>query len=92
MGFINDTLQVINKYLVKSMVYLLVFVFFTFNFIALSISLQCNQTSSLGTRIASGLFAFMFGILYIAFNYLQYRVKIKNDPCSLCGEKPFLFA
>ena len=90
MGLINEVLTTVNKYLVKSLIYILVFIFFTFNFIALSISLQVNRDSGIMMKIASGLFAFMFGILYIGFNYLQYRVKIKKEPGSICGDKPFL--
>ena len=70
MGAINDFFSTLNKYLGKSLVYVLVFIFFTFNFIALSISMQCSRTDRLYTRIASGLFAFLFGIIYIAMNYL----------------------
>ena len=90
MGVLNTFMSYLNSYLSKTFIYLLIFIFFTFNFIALSISLQCNRTSGLMARISSGLFAFMFGIIYIGFNYLQYRVKIKKNPCTLCGDMPFL--
>ena len=89
MGLINTFFVTLNKYIVKSMVYLLIFIFFTFNFIALSISIQCNSSKSIGVRIASGIFAFLFGIIYIGFNYLQYWVKIKKNPCNICGDSPF---
>ena len=86
---INSFLQKASDYMNKAIIYILIFMFFTFNFIALSISMQCTKNSGFGFRIASGMFAFLFGIIYIAFNYLQYRVKIKKDPCELCGDNPF---
>jgi len=91
MGLFGDFIYSLNTYIGKSLIYILIFMFFTFNFIALSIALQCHRESTLLTRISSAIFAFLFGILYIAFNYLQYRVKIKQQPCVLCGENPFLF-
>ena len=91
MGTINTFFSYLNKYLSKTLVYILIFIFFSFNFIALSISLQCHRSSGFFTRVSSGIFAFLFGIIYIAFNYLQYRVKIKQNPCTLCGDLPFLF-
>lgn len=89
MAVLNDYLQKLGEYMKKSMIYVMIFIFFTFNFIALSISIQCNRNSGLGLKIASGMFAFLFGILYIGFNYLQYKVKIKKDPCTICGDDPF---
>ena len=89
MGALSDFFSTLNKYLGKAFVYVLVFIFFTFNFIALSISIQCSRGDRFHTRFASGLFAFLFGIIYIGMNYLQYKVKIKKNPCTLCGENPF---
>ena len=89
MGALSEFFSTLSTYLGKSLVYLLVFIFFTFNFIALSISIQCSRSERLYTRVASGVFAFLFGIIYIAMNYLQYRVKIKKNPCTLCGDNPF---
>ena len=91
MGALSDTFAIINKYVKKALIYILIFVIFTINLIALSISLQCNQGRYFSYRLVSAIFAFLFGIIYIGFNYLQYRVKIKNDPCLLCGEMPFPF-
>ena len=82
-------METITFYVKKSLIYFGIFVLFTINIIALSISLQCNQDRYLGFRITSALFAFLFGIVYIMFNYLQYRVKIKKQTCELCGNEPF---
>jgi hypothetical membrane protein len=89
MGLISELLATINKYMKKAFIYILIFLLFTVNLIALSISMQCNQSKYLSYRIVSGIFAFLFGLIYIMFNYLQYRVKIKEDPCTLCGILPF---
>jgi len=91
MGVFSDILATINKYIKKAFIYVLIFLLFTVNLISLSISLQCNQGRYLSYRIVSAIFAFLFGLIYIMFNYLQYRVKIKEDPCTLCGDMPFPF-
>ena len=86
---INDILQTLGEYSRKGLIYLLIFVFFTINFIALSISIQCNRDKPLMFRIASGMFAFMFGVLYIIFNYFVYRIKITSDTCEIRGDNIF---
>ena len=89
MGAFNDFMGNIKHYVKKSFIYFGIFILFTINLIALSISLQCNQSRYIGFRIVSALFAFLFGLVYIMFNYLQYRIKIKNEACELCGTNPF---
>jgi hypothetical protein len=89
MGAISDLMTTLTFYFKKSLIYFGVFILFTINLIALSISLSCNQEKYIGFRIVSALFAFLFGLVYIMFNYLQYRVKIKEETCSLCGNEPF---
>ena len=91
MGVFSDIMATVNTYIKKAFIYILIFLLFTVNLIALSISLQCNQGRYLSYRIVSAIFAFLFGLIYIMFNYLQYRVKIKEDPCTLCGDMPFPF-
>ncbi len=89
MGAIGDLLSTLSYYVKKSFLYFGIFILFTINIIALSISLQCNQERYFGFRVVSALFAFLFGLVYIMFNYLQYRVKIQNEKCNLCGNNPF---
>ena len=85
-----------SRFLMKNFEYSLIFVFtfivFTMNFIAVSISLQCNQDKSLIVKISSAMFAFMFGFLYILINYFMYRVNLKGSACSICSDNPFPFA
>ena len=89
MGAFADLMDKIKYYVKKSLIYFGVFILFTINLIALSISLQCNQDRYFGFRVVSALFAFLFGLVYIMFNYLQYRVNIKGKTCELCGNNPF---
>ena len=89
MGAISDFMSTLSFYVKKSLLYFGIFILFTINLIALSISLSCNQDRYFGFRLVSALFAFLFGLVYIMFNYLQYRVKIQNETCNLCGNDPF---
>ena len=89
MGALSDFMSTLSFYVKKSLIYFGVFILFTINLIALSISLSCNQDRYIGFRIVSALFAFLFGLVYIMFNYLHYRVKIEGEACNLCGNEPF---
>ena len=80
----------ITKYLSKGSIFLFFFLLLSINLVALSISLQCNVGSgNIFYKIASGMFAFMFGILYIIFNYYMYRIKVNNKPCVICRTNIF---
>ena len=86
----NETTESkIYKYLKRSVIFILVFLLLTTNIIALSVSLQCNKGTNIFYKIASAMFAFMFGIIYLIFNYLMYRVNINNDPCLICKNNIF---
>jgi len=76
-------------YLKKSIIFILIFSIFVINLCALSLSIKCNKSEGLFFKVSSGLYAFMFGILYILINYYMYRIKMKNYPCDhVCGN-PF---
>jgi len=75
-----------------SLIFIFTFIVFVMNFIAVSISLQCNQDKSLMVKISSAMFAFMFGFLYIVINYFMYRVNLKGTACTICSDNPFPFA
>ena len=85
-----------SRFLMKNFEYSLIFIFafivLVMNFIAVSISLQCNQDKSLIVKISSAMFAFMFGFLYILINYFMYRVNLKGTACAICSDNPFPFA
>ena len=78
-----------GTYMKRALLYIFLFILLTVNLIALSVSLQCNKESNIFYKIASGLFAFMFGILYLIFNYYMYRVKVNNKPCVICKDNVF---
>lgn len=85
-GFVKDTYR-------KAMIFIMVFVLFTINLFALSLSLHCNINSTLMVRLSSALFAFMFGFFYILVNYYFYRAGNKQsaDICTICSDNPFAF-
>ena len=66
-------------------------VLMSINFIALSVSLNCNIDKPTSTRIISAIFAFFFGILYLFVNYYGYRVNVLNKPCVFNQETLFPF-
>lgn len=87
----SDIAKLTKGYGYKIGFFTLAFFLFTINLIALAISMNCSKAEPLGFRIASGLYAFMFGFIYIFINYLNYRIKTRQDTCRICTEKPFIF-
>jgi H+/gluconate symporter-like permease len=81
--------SIFTTYMNRAILYIFLFVLLSVNLIALSVSLQCNKESNIFYKLASGLFAFMFGILYLVFNYYMYRVKVNNKPCVICRNDVF---
>jgi hypothetical protein len=90
-GFTDKYTTYSQKYMSLVLKYGIMFLFLSFNFIALSISLNCNVGKPLGTRIASAIFAFFFGIVYIIVNYYTYRVLHQGKICKMNKEKLFPF-
>ena len=90
-GFADKYSTYFSKYMTLCFKYGLMFIFVSFNFIALSISLNCNVDKPVGTRIASALFAFFFGIVYIIVNYYTYRVLHQGKICKMNKERLFPF-
>lgn len=85
----NSSLSNISNYLKRAFIFILIFLLLSVNLIALSVSLQCNSGENVFYKIASALFAFMFGILYLVFNYYMYRINKNNDPCTICKNNIF---
>ena len=93
---LNNSLEaraegILYKNFKRGLIFLFIFIIFTLNFLALSIALQCNSDKNIFYRISSGMFAFMFGFLYIIMNYLMFRVNLKSYPCEVCSDTPFPF-
>jgi hypothetical protein len=63
----------------------------TTNFLALSISLNCNKFESGGTRFAAAIYAFLFGFVYIVVNYYTYRVMTLGKICQFDEDRIFPF-
>ena len=57
--------------------FLLVFIILTINFMALSVSLQCNRGKP--NKLASAIYAFFFGPIYLIVNYYSVRLRSKGD-------------
>lgn len=86
--FLGSLLETLTYYITKSFLFIFLLALFVTNLLALSLSIKCNKTEPILFKIASGMYAFMFGILYIFINYYLYRLQIKNNPCVICGN-PF---
>ena len=68
---------------------LIMVVLITTNFLALSISLNCNKDSPPSIRIMSAIYAFLFGFIYLFINYYSYRVMTQENICEF--DKEYLF-
>ena len=82
-----------DSYFVIYLKYLWIFVFvfflFTMNLLAVSVSLQCNKNKGVLFRIISAMFAFFFGLVYLALNYFSWRLYIKKEYCQFNKDNPF---
>ena len=82
----------ITKYFEICLKYGLMVALMTMNFIALSLSLNCNADQEFFKRVFSAIFAFFFGFIYIIVNYYTYRVLVKGQICKMNKDKLFPFA
>ena len=80
------------KYLELAFKYGLMVSLMCMNFIALSLSLNCNAGEEFFKRVFSAIFAFFFGFVYILVNYYTYRVMSKGQICKMNKEKLFPFS
>jgi hypothetical protein len=87
-SFTGKFFESLSYYIMKSFLFIFLLALFVTNLLALSLSIKCNKNEPILFKIASGMYAFMFGILYIFINYYLYRLQIKNNPCVICGN-PF---
>lgn len=69
--------------------FLLVFIILTINFLALSVSLQCNRGKP--NKLASAIYAFFFGPIYLIVNYYSVRLMSKGESCEFSTTNPFPF-
>lgn len=90
-GFTDKYSTYFSAYTKLMFKYTLMVIFMSFNFIALSLSLNCNADKEFFTRLMSAIFAFLFGIVYIIINYYTYRVLHQGKICKINREKLFPF-
>lgn len=69
--------------------FIFVVALFTINFLALSISLQCNRDKGIFRKIFVGIYAFLFGFIYLFVNYYSYRVMTLGEPCQIDTKQLF---
>lgn len=65
------------------------FILLSINLLAVSLSLQCNRDKNLFFKIASSIFAFMFGIFYILVNFYYFKLYKNNSICDICDTNIF---
>jgi hypothetical protein len=63
----------------------------TTNFLALSISLNCNKFETPATKFGAAIYSFFFGFVYIIVNYYSYRVLTLGKICEFDKERVFPF-
>ena len=69
------------------MYYVVFFSLLTINLLALSVSLQCNRGTNKQTYAA--IYAFLFGPIYLIFNYYFVRVLGTGQTCQFSDTNPF---
>jgi len=81
----------LNDFIILFLKYSFLVGLLTLNFLGLSVSLNCNADQELFTRIASAVFAFFFGFVYLLINYYTYKVMSQGKMCKMNQEKLFPF-
>jgi len=56
------------------------------NLTAVSIALLCHKNDNIISKMMIATFAFLFGIIYIFFNYYTYRILMKRETCVYTGQ------
>jgi hypothetical protein len=81
----------LNDYIILFLKYTFLVALLTLNFLGLSVSLNCNADQEMFTRVASAIFAFFFGFVYLLINYYTYKVMSQGKMCKMNREKLFPF-
>ena len=69
--------------------YMFVFIIFSINMFAVSISLQCNKDRGIFFRFISMMYAFCFGFIYLIINLYTYRFMTKGETCTWSSKNVF---
>ena len=84
----NKSMYLFKLYLKKFLFYGLVFALVSFNLIAVAVSMSCSLGENFVYRIASAIYAFLFGIIYLLINYKYYRLRVGGS-CVIQPNNPF---
>jgi hypothetical protein len=76
-------LEHLNNFLSSLYIYGFTFMVLTFNLVAMSISLHANINKPFSKKLGGAIFAFMFGLIYIFFNYYLYYIMKKKKTVEL---------
>jgi glucan phosphoethanolaminetransferase (alkaline phosphatase superfamily) len=76
-----------NNFMSSLFLYGILFFVLTFNLVAMSISLHVNIDKTFSKKLGSALFAFLFGLVYIVFNYFLYYIVNKNKVAKLYSKE-----
>ena len=88
----KETAASLTDLFFKAAIFVFVFILLFFNLLAVSLSLQCNEGRDIPFKIASAMFAFMFGFIYIFINYFLYKINVRKWPCILNANDPFFIS
>lgn len=83
-GMNKDYFLLVSKII---MYYVIFFVMLTINLLALSVSLQCNRNTN--NQTYSAIYAFLFGPIYLIFNYYFIRGLSTGQTCTFSTTNPF---
>jgi hypothetical protein len=72
-----------NNFMSSIFLYGIIFIVITFNLVAMSVSLHVNIDKPFSKKFGSAIFAFMFGLIYIVFNYYLYYIMKKKKTVKL---------
>lgn len=67
-----------NDFMSSLFIYGTIFFVLTFNLVAMSVSLHANLNATFSRKLGGAIFAFLFGLIYIVFNYYIYYVLRKG--------------
>lgn len=87
--FTHQTMQLGNNIFNMFLRLAFVFILFFINFLSLAISLNCNRDKGMGTKLFVGIYAFLFGFIYLFVNYYSYRVMTLGELCDIDTEQIF---
>lgn len=87
--FTSDNKKIGSELINMLLRFIFVVILFFVNFLSLSISLNCNREKSLFTKVFVGIYAFLFGFIYLFVNFYSYRVMTLGESCNIDLEHLF---